>query len=165
MFQVGDTVVYLSHGVGTVRRVEDRTVGDREQKFLVIEFPLKGMTAAVPADAPDGVGVRPVMSASDAEEVMEVLRSPATRIGSTWSQRVAKCQARIKTGDPREAAACIRDLSPLDRSGRISYNEASVLGKTRSNIAEELAVVWGTPTPVVESRIDEALDGATAAAA
>lgn len=165
MFDPGDTVVYGTHGVGEVRRRESRQVGDRAQEFIVVEFAARGMTVAVPV-GPEGPGaLRAVMSAAEAEEVVEVLREPAERIGSTWSQRVAKCQARLKSGDPREAAACVRDLSALDRSGRISYNEASVLGKARTNLAEELAVTWGEPTGVVDARIDDALDADHAAAA
>ena len=165
MFDVGDTVVYLTHGVGVVQRRESRQVGDRTQEFVVVEFPSRGMTVAVPMPEEGSVALRPAMLPDEAGEVMQVLRMPAERIGATWGQRVAKCQSRLKTGDPREAAACVRDLAGLDRSGRISYNEASVLGSARSNLAEELAVTWGEQRVVVDQRIDEALDGARAEAA
>lgn len=165
MLERGDTVVYLTHGVGTVRGRESRQVGDRDREFVVVELTTRGMTVAVPMEGDLGVGLRPVMSADDADEVMDVLRDAPQRLGSTWSQRVAKCQARLKSGDPREAAACVRDLAALDRSGRISYNEASVLGSARSNLAEELAVTWGESRAVVEGRIDDALGGAHAEAA
>ena len=102
MLESGDTVVYLTHGVGTVRGRESRQVGDRDREFVVVELPNRGMTVAVPVDGDVGVGLRPVMSADDAERVMDVLRAAPERIGSTWSQRVAKCQARLKSGDPCE---------------------------------------------------------------
>jgi CarD family transcriptional regulator len=165
VLESGDTVVYLTHGVGTVKGRESRQVGDRDREFVVVELPTRGMTVAVPMEEGEGVGLRPVMSAADADGVVEVLRAAPERLGSTWSQRVAKCQARLKSGDPLQAAACVRDLAALDRSGRISYNEASVLGNARSNLVEELAVTWGESRTAVERRVDDALGGVHAEAA
>jgi len=103
------------------------------------------------------------MTKQAAKAVMGVLTDPPEKITGTWSQRLAKCQARLKTGDPLELAATVRDMTAVDRSGRISYNEHALLGASRANLVEELSVVFSEHRAVVDDRVESALDGTAAA--
>ncbi len=162
MFHNGDTVVYATHGVGVVRGTGERTVLGEAREVIELELASRDMNIVVPLDQALSTGLRPAMTKKTAKTVMGVLADRPEKITGTWSQRLAKCQARLKTGDPLELAATVRDMTALDRSGRISYNEHSLLGATRANLVEELSVVFSEHTAAVDDRVESALDGAGA---
>jgi CarD family transcriptional regulator len=163
VFQTGDTVVYATHGVGVVRDTGERTVLGEAREMIEVELASRDMNVVVPLEQALATGLRPAMTKQAAKAVMGVLTDPPEKITGTWSQRLAKCQARLKTGDPLELAATVRDMTAVDRSGRISYNEHALLGASRANLVEELSVVFSEHRAVVDDRVESALDGTAAA--
>lgn len=159
MFQPGDTVVYATHGVGVVRGIGERTVQGEPREVIEIDLASRDMNVVVPLEQALATGLRPTMKRNEAKAVLDILAEPPEKITGTWSQRLAKCQARLKTGDALELAATVRDMTALDQSGRISYNEHSLLGAIRANLVEELSVVFNEHRAVTDGRVDSALAG------
>ena len=44
MFNVGDSAVYPAHGVGVIKKIEEKTVGGKKKKFYVLEVVENQMT-------------------------------------------------------------------------------------------------------------------------
>lgn len=158
MFQPGDNVVYATHGVGIVRGIGERTIQGETREVIEIELASRDMNVVVPLEQALATGLRPIVKRKQAKAVLDILADEPEKITGTWSQRLAKCQARLKTGDPMELAATVRDMTALDRSGRISYNEHSLLGATRANLVEELSVVFNEHRSVTDGRVESVLD-------
>jgi CarD family transcriptional regulator len=160
VFHTGDTVVYATHGVGVVRDIGERTILGEPREMIELELASRDMNVVVPLEQALATGLRPTMTKKAAKAVMGVLADRPEKITGTWSQRLAKSQARLKTGDPLELAATVRDMTSLDRSGRISYNERTLLIASRANLVEELSVVFSEHRAAVDDRVETALAGA-----
>ena len=159
MFKIGDTVVYLTHGVGEIERREKREVLGETREYYVIRF-RSGMVTHVPVDHAMNTGLRPVIDEKQADKVVRALRKDPERQGGLWSHRVQRNEDKLKQGEAVETAEVVRDLLGLDRSGKISSSEHLLRRKAQSLLAEELAEVWAIGSEDAEARIDEIVDAA-----
>ena len=111
MFQVGDSAVYPAHGLAVVKRIEEKEVGGKLQKFYVLHVVENQMTIKVPTDNAVSVGLRRIASQEDIHAVYGVLRERNVKIDqTTWNRRYRDYMDKIKTGSIFEIAEVLRNL-------------------------------------------------------
>ena len=99
MFSVGDLICYPMHGVGVVEKIEERTVLGETGQYYVLRFISNKMTAMVPVAAAQSVGLRPVIEASECQEVLDYLQQAPCPESDNWTQRYKDNFAKLKQGD------------------------------------------------------------------
>ena len=72
MFKVGDNAVYPAHGVGVIKRIEEKMISGKKKSFYVLQVIENGMTIMVPTDNTAGVGLRALVSKEEVDEVIEI---------------------------------------------------------------------------------------------
>ena len=73
-FKVGGKAVYPAHGVGEIMEIQTKMVGGRERNFYVLRIVENGMKIMVPTETAESTGMRAVISRSDAQDVLKILK-------------------------------------------------------------------------------------------
>ena len=140
-FEIGDKAVVPSHGVGIVKDITEVDVDGEAYKMYIIKILDNGLTYSVPVDNLGANGIREVIEPGAVDQVYEVLRdrdTPADK--QTWNRRYREYMNKIKTGDPLEVAAVLRDLARLKSEKTLSFGERKMLDTARNLLVKELSI-------------------------
>ncbi len=155
MFAEGDMAVYPAHGVGVIKAIEKKNVGGQDQTFYVLQILDNNMTIMIPTLNSEHVGLRAIVSDSEVDEVLNILRDRAVEIGSqTWNRRYRDYMEKIKTGSIHEVAAVLRDLFMLSVDKDLSYGERKMLDTAKSLLVKELSLAKDVDEKSISQEID-----------
>jgi len=155
-FEIGDKAVVPALGVGIIKEIERLEMGGDAYDVYVIKILDNGLTYKVPVNNTGANGIREVIPPDAVERVYEVLRdrdTPADK--QTWNRRYREYMNKIKTGDPLEVAAVLRDLARLKSEKTLSFGERKMYDQAHSLIVQELAVARDVDEQVVKEEIDQ----------
>ena len=156
-FDVGDKVVYPHHGAAVIERRETKTAFGEEKEYFVLRMSYGDLTAMVPVDNTEEVGLRDVIDADEVAEVVAVLQKKDARMPSNWSRRFKNHAEKLKSGDVYEVAEVVRNLSQRDNEKGLSAGEKRMLAKAREILVSELIFALDVSQEQAEVRLDEAL--------
>lgn len=74
LFNPGDFVVYPTHGVGEVLRVEEEEIAGHQLELFVINFDRDRMTLRIPVNKAANSGLRKLSSKKRMDEAMQTLK-------------------------------------------------------------------------------------------
>ena len=156
-FKIGDKAVYPAHGVAEVIGIEKKEINTTVIAFYVLKVIATGMQILVPQDKADQVGLRPVATSSEIEEVFDILREKDVHIDKqTWNRRYRGFMEKIKTGSLFDVAEVYRDLYRLKSSKVLSFGERKMLDNAKQLIVKELAVAKKWAEDKVEAELEKA---------
>ena len=156
-FDVGDKVVYPHHGAAVIERRETRTAFGEEKEYFFLRLSYGDLTAMVPVDNTEEVGLREVIDADEVTEVFDLLGKKDARMPTNWSRRFKNHAEKLKSGDVYEVAEVVRNLSQRDAEKGLSAGEKRMLAKAREILISELIFALDVPAEEAEAKLDEAL--------
>jgi CarD family transcriptional regulator len=156
-FDVGDKVVYPHHGAAVIERRETRTAFGEEKEYFFLRLSYGDLTAMVPVDNTEEVGLREVIDADEVTEVFDLLAKKDARMPTNWSRRFKNHAEKLKSGDVYEVAEVVRNLSQRDAEKGLSAGEKRMLAKAREILISELIFALDVPAEEAEAKLDEAL--------
>src|SRR5258708_18915956 len=109
-FKANDHVVYPTHGVGRIARVEEQEVAGAKLELFVITFEKDKMTLRVPTAKAKAVGMRKLSSPDVVATALNTLRGRARIKRTMLSRRAQEYEAKINSGDLVSIAEVVRDL-------------------------------------------------------
>ena len=140
-FRIGEKAVYPAHGVAEVIGIEKKEINTTVCSFYVLKVLATGMQILVPKEKADQVGLRPVATSAEIEEVFDILREKDVHIDKqTWNRRYRGFMEKIKTGSLFDVAEVYRDLYRLKSSKVLSFGERKMLDTARSLLIKELSL-------------------------
>jgi CarD family transcriptional regulator len=156
---VGDRVVHPKHGAGEITGIEQLELVEGFEHYYVIEIGDNGLVVRVPIRSMEEIGVRPVMSRSRLDRVLNTLHSAPSRLSSNFKTRQARIKEKLKSNRPVKIAEVIRDLAWRKQQSHLSPTDARLLNHGQEMLATEIALV--TDAELFEARelISTALDG------
>lgn len=139
-FQVGDSVVYPTHGVGKISAEENHSYGGVEVIVYVITFESNDMTLRIPKSRVDKAGLRPLCSSEFIDKALDVLSGDKIKLHKgMWSKRVQQYESKINSGNVVAIAEVIKELhSNVEKSER-SYSEKIIYNDALERLANEYA--------------------------
>ena len=156
-FDVGDKVVYPHHGAAVIESRETRTAFGEEKEYFLLRLSYGDMTAMVPVDNTEEVGLREVIDADEVVEVFDLLAKKDARMPTNWSRRFKNHAEKLKSGDVYEVAEVVRNLSQRDAEKGLSAGEKRMLAKARQILVSELIFALDVPAEEAEAKLDGAL--------
>jgi CarD family transcriptional regulator len=156
-FDVGDKVVYPHHGAAVIERRETKEAFGEEKEYFVLRLSYGDLTAMVPVDNTEEVGLREVIDADEVEEVFALLAKKEARMPTNWSRRFKNHAEKLKSGDVYEVAEVVRNLSQRDQEKGVSAGEKRMLAKARQILVSELIFALDVSQEDAEAKLDEAL--------
>lgn len=138
-FKPTDFVVYPSHGVGKINRIEEQEVAGTRLELYVIDFEKDKMTLRVPTAKSVSVGMRKLSDPATVEQALKTLKGKARVKRTMWSRRAQEYEAKINSGDLISIAEVVRDLFRSDRQPEQSYSERQLYEAALDRMAREVA--------------------------
>jgi CarD family transcriptional regulator len=154
-FQVGQMAVHPAHGVGQVAQIEMKDLGGTKSRVYVLKINNSGLKVLVPTATAARVGLRPVMSASSAQDILKVLAAPEVAVDvQPWNRRFRAYTDMIKSGLPTEIAKVLRDMYRLKFDKDLSFGERRLLDQARNLLVEELALATKVERTAIDAQIE-----------
>ena len=141
-FSVGEYVVYPSHGVGRVERIETQEIAGTRMELIVISIEKEQMTLSVPVGRVIKVGLRSLTTQDDLMKTLRILNGRARVKKSMWSKRAQEYDQKINSGDIKELTEVVRDLHRHDKQKEQSYSERQLYESAYERLSREIAAVY-----------------------
>jgi len=157
MFNIGDKVVYPMHGAGIIESIDERMVLGEIRKYYILRIAHGNMQVMVPVDGSEQAGLRAIAEPGALDIVLEVLKSESTPMDENWNRRNRDNMERLKTGDIREVAGVVRNLTRVDRIKKLSTGEKKLLSNAKQILSSELAFARGVDENEILAIIEQAI--------
>jgi len=131
------------HGVGVVEAIEERTVLKKTAQYYVLRFVAGKMTALVPVDSAEQVGLRAIIPVNECECVMNYLKETPCLESENWNQRYRDNYAKLRGGNIYDVADVVKCLRKRDSGKGLSAGERKMLLTARQVLLAELATASG----------------------
>jgi CarD family transcriptional regulator len=156
-FKVGDKVVYPNHGIGVIENIERRDIGNIDAEFLRLRIMANDSTVMVPKGNTVNVGLRPIVSKKEVDQVFDVLKDNSVKVFDDWKGRFQENSDKMRTGSITEVALVFKSLSHLALQKNLSYRERRMLDRARYLIVSEIAEVAKLTEAEAEVKVDRAV--------
>ena len=143
-FKIGEIVVYPTHGVGEITKIENMEVANIKTSFYVVKMEQSKLIIRVPLDKKDEVGLRKISSKKTIEEVYSTLKLKPKIRRIMWSRRAQEYETKIFSGDPIKISEVVRDLFRKSSQAEQSYSERQMFQVAIERLAREVAAVEKT---------------------
>lgn len=160
LFNPGDFVVYPTHGVGKVTRIEKEEIAGHKLELFVISFDRDRMTLRVPTNKAANSGLRKLSSKKRMDEALHTLTGRPRVKRTMWSRRAAEYDLKINSGDPVSIAEVVRDLHRNVGQPDQSFSERQIYEQARDRLAAEVAAVDKTDMEKATGRLEQILNAA-----
>jgi len=158
MFKVGDKMLHPLHGIGIIEAITEQEVLGKDRKYYVVNLTMKKMKVMVPVENAEEIGIRKIMHSDQIEEILQVLKNKKmTQMPTNWNRRYKFNLDKIKTGDIREVAEVLKNLSLKEKKKGLSMGEKKMLENVRSLLVGEIVYSKNVDYDKAKSFIDEAL--------
>ena len=156
-FKANDHVVYPTHGVGRITRVEEQEVAGLKLELFVITFDKDKMTLRVPTAKAKAVGMRKLSSPDVVATALNTLKGRARVKRTMWSRRAQEYEAKINSGDLVSIAEVVRDLHRASGQPEQSYSERQLYEAALARMAREVAAVERIDEQAAIKRVETVL--------
>ena len=155
----GQLLVHPHHGPVIFEGTMTRVVGGVERVYLNLRVQRTDMSVSVPADGAAEIGLRPVLTAEQVQEVLDELRAPSLPFDRQFSRRMKSQQDRLLRGDLRVTAEVVRDLVRRERADGLSPAEKDLLRRAEEPLLGELVAALGVSPERAEELLVAAVSG------
>ncbi len=159
MYNVGDKIVYPMHGAGVIESIEEREILGKKCSYYVMKIPIGDLKVMIPTNNVNDIGIRDVISISEADRVFNILGSSNQEFSSNWNKRYRENMVKIKSGDIFEVADVVRSLMQREKERGLSTGERKMLTSAKQILISELVLAKGLDQHEVEIKIQEYLYG------
>jgi CarD family transcriptional regulator len=156
-FKGGDFVVYPTHGVGRIQRIDEQEVAGHALELFVIAFEKDKMILRVPTMKAKAVGMRKLSTPDVVATALNTLKGRARIKRTMWSRRAQEYEAKINSGDLVAIAEVVRDLHRATGQPEQSYSERQLYEAALARMAREVAAIERIDEPTAVKRVEGAL--------
>ena len=156
-FEIGDKVIYPNHGLGTIERIETKTIMGTTCGFYQLKM-ANETTVFVPVDNVDGVGLRRAITDEEVERLFSLLGDGNIDSHQNWKGRFKDNSDRMRTGSIYDVVEVLKSLTFLAKSKSLSFREKRMLDRAKFLVVSEITEVLALETSDVETRVEAALE-------
>jgi len=152
IFRPGTRCVHPQHGVVEVAGIVSRDVGGAETQFYELRLVASDGKILIPVAAAERAGLRPIMSVSEADELLAFVRTP--RVGADtrpFQKRMRIYGEMIRSGDRQAIAEVLRDMFHTSIDKDLSFGERKLLTQARTMLLTEIALAKGVTVEAIET--------------
>jgi CarD family transcriptional regulator len=156
-FVEGDYVVYPTHGVGKVEKINVEDIAGHRLELIHITFEENRMTLRVPVAKARSAGLRKLATRQMFDEALAVLKGRARIKRTMWSRRAQEYEAKINSGDPLAIAEVVRDLHRNAGQPDQSFSERQIYEAAMDRLGAELAALDRTDKATAAAKLADFL--------
>ena len=157
MFLIGDKILHPMLGAGVIDEIVTQKVSGVTREYYVMHVSVGSMKVMIPVASCGEIGVRPVLSAREADEVIASLAALHVEDTANWNRRYRENMLRIKSGDILQVAQVVKSLALREREHGLSTGERKMLSSARQIFYSELVLSKNATLTEIEALVSHAL--------
>jgi len=158
MYDVGDKIVYPTHGAGVIEAIEVKKVLKEKQSYYIMRVPVGGMLLMIPTNNTDEIGIRSVVDCETAKDVIEKFGADVGEFNENWNKRYRENMQKIRSGDIYEVLEVVKMLMLRDRVKGLSTGERKMLNNSKNILLSELVLCDKYEYKQLEQLLEEKID-------
>ncbi|GAB3053840.1 CarD family transcriptional regulator [Virgibacillus ainsalahensis] len=159
MFNVGDLIIYSTHGLCEIDDICEKTYNDVTRTYYVMH-PVEDsrLTISTPVDSNQAV-MRTIMDKADAERIVQSFQEPGVQWIEDARQRNKKYNSLVNTGDRKEISKVVNTLMRKEQEVyknklKMQIQDRKLLTSIQSIMFKELAVSMDTSFEKISDKIN-----------
>ncbi|MBP5520090.1 MAG: CarD family transcriptional regulator [Treponema sp.] len=157
-FNIDQKVVYPSQGVGIVKDVFEKKFKENSILYYKIYIEASDMVVMVPVDKAEGLGIRQIVSAEEAQEALNLLSDDFEPITSDWKLRYQMNLDLLKKGTVKDIATIVRCLYNRSKVKELPILERKLYDSAKKLLEDEIAFALGKTSKEIEAEIHTKLE-------
>ena len=149
LFQIGDNIVYLMHGVGIIKSIEEKEISEEKQQYYVIKMLIGNMQVMIPTGKSSSI--RPVTDIIALKHIINIFHHGESDRLLPWKQRYKVNTDKIKTGKIQECTEVVRDLMRMKKEKALNISEKEMLAHAHKFLINELGLIKGITENQIKS--------------
>ncbi len=141
-FHIGQVVTHPYHGPVTVAGFFERQFKGQQVKYIELEVQLKELTLRIPEHKTEEIGLRPLMTSAQYQEVLDVLAVPTQPNNDSWAHRIKEYQQFIHEGTNETRATVVREIVHKHGANPSPGTERTMLLEALDVLSAEAAVAF-----------------------
>lgn len=133
-------IVYPLQGVGKIEKLQERQFKGENLLYYVIYLDESEMTLMVPVNKADELGIRPVISKSNANKALKILADEDENVITDWKLRYQTNIDLLKTGETMNIAKVVRMLYRRSKLKELPILERKLYDNALSLLRNELSI-------------------------
>lgn len=140
-YEIGDTVVHWTHGLGTVVAIDKMDLAGITQQYYVVEVQLFKLW--VPIDEVNDGAIRFPMESVQFKEFFDILRMPGEQLPDNQYKRKNELRERMQKRTLEGLCHVIRDLTDRSLEHTLNQNDSAVLFRAEEHLLDEWVLSLG----------------------
>ncbi|MGL4982469.1 MAG: CarD family transcriptional regulator [Treponemataceae bacterium] len=158
VYEIDQKIVYPSQGVGKIIEIKDQKFLDKILKYYVIYIEVSDMTVLIPVDKVDEFGIRPIVSAQEAENALELISQDFEPITSDWKLRYQTNFDLLKKGSVSDIATIVRSLYHRSKVKDLPIMERKLYDSAKKLLEDEISFALNKPVKEIITLIHSKLE-------
>ena len=153
-WQVGERVVYPSHGVGEIVAIESNELFGPGAQVYVLELIQSPRRVTIATEKAEKGALRPVVSAEEANKIIASLKEPPPASKSVpWTKRQRILNDKLSSCCLQDVADVVRELYHLKNIKDLSFSQRRLFDTGIGLIVQELSISLKRPADEIENEI------------
>ena len=153
MFEIGDYIAHPMHGAGVIEGIVTKKINGAERDYYVLKLPVGDMVVMVPVEGCESIGVRAIISDSDARKVLDSFSGLEICMTQNWNKRYRENMDKLKSGNLLEVASVVKGLMCRDNERGLSTGERKMLHSAKQILISELVIAMRTDYEQIEKEL------------
>jgi len=134
---IGDWVVHLYHGVGQIKKVEEKRLNGNAQDYYMVKT--YNSVFWVPVSKINNERIRPLTSPIELQEALKVLQKPPQEMDTNHNNRKNRIEIVKSDGSLKPTLRLVRDLSAREAEKKLNTTEKRALERLKDHMLREWA--------------------------
>jgi RNA polymerase-interacting CarD/CdnL/TRCF family regulator len=153
-YQIGDRIIHMSYGPGTITAIEEKRLADEPGQYYVVQT--GELTLWVPLNATEDRIRRP-LPRSEFQRHLRLLSGPGGELPDFHRDRQGALAERMRTRSLSEVCLVIRDLAGRAKTHPLNNNDREVMSAARDLLLNEWEIVAGITRTAARAELDQML--------
>lgn len=143
MFQIGEKIVYPTHGAGVVEQIKQEEIDGEMKQFYIIQLIIQELRIMIPVGKEETLGVRPIVSSETIKTILEKFKTQKTNHTLSSKEHINRIKEKIKTGQFEDILSVVFDLTKNHTEKPLNTAEKQLLNQASAILRSELQLVNG----------------------
>lgn len=157
-FTVNQKIVYPSQGVGKITEIFKKEFNGEMTYYYKIYLDVSDMYVMVPVDKAANLGIRPIVSAEEAQKSLDLIGEDFEPPTSDWKLRYQMNLELLKKGTIEDIAAIVRCLYHRSKVKELPILERKLYDNAKKLLEDEIAEALGITSKEVEVMLHTKLE-------
>lgn len=154
MFSIGDYIAHPMHGAGVIDGIVSKRIDGADREYYVLKLPVGDMLVLVPVVGCENIGVREIISADEARQVLAAFPGIDVSMTQNWNKRYRENMVKIKSGNPMDVAEVVKGLMARDSERGLSTGERRMLHSAKQILISEIVIALNLTYEQVELQLN-----------